>query len=95
MGYDCSKPLPLPPDPPKITRAQYYYETAHLEAIFFEEAAEVAAARKRKPEAKQAARENPPPEDWRLDENREILEMFPTEEDFQYCDAAKKYTGLR
>lgn len=93
MGNDNRKPLPFPANTPRITREQFYYETARMEAIRFAEAGEVAAARKRKPEAKESARANPPPKEWRDDEAREILDMFKTEEDFQYSDAARRYVS--
>ena len=89
MGYDSGKPLPLAEEPPLITREQYYYEVARQEHIDFENAGLDAAARKRKPSAKAEAYLNPPPSAWRNDEARETLEMFPTDDDFQYTNAAR------
>lgn len=89
MGYDSGKPLPLPKEPPVITREQYYYEVSRQEHIDFENAGLNAATRKRKPSAKARAYLNPPASEWRNDEARETLEMCPTDDDFQYTNAAR------
>ena len=89
MGYDNTKPIPQPKNTPKITREQYIWIIAQQEAIDFHIAAENAKARKRKPETRNAAAENPPAEEWRNDDAREVIAMFTTEEDFQYTDAAR------